>query len=345
MVSSTVENIVLAPRRVSAPVQAARILRGFRRRNILLVFSVFILLVIAGTGILAPWISPHNPARGRLEDQKLPPAWIGERTTTKTVVDFGQSPDQISISKAKRMQADVVLGDQIEVVIRGSGTTEFLLGTDHLGRDMLSRIIHGARISLIIASITLGVGGLIGTTLGLAAGYFGGWTDMFISRIIEIMLLFPSFFLILTLIGMIGPSIYIIMVVIGITGWPTIARLIRGEVLKQRAIDYTAAAQALGASHTRVIFRHILPNSLAPALVAAPFGIASAIITEAGLSLLGFGVQPPAPTWGVLLRLAYSNYSYWWLIVVPSVAIFCVVTVFNLIGGGLRDAMDPKLRQ
>ena len=167
---SALDNTVLAPRRISAPVHVTRVLRGFRRRNILLVFSVFVLLTIVATGISAPWISPHNPTRGELKNQKLPPAWIGERTTTKTVVDFGQSPDQISISKAKRINRDIELGDQIEVVIRGAGSTKFLLGTDHLGRDMLSRIIHGARISLIITAITLGVGGFIGTSLGLAAG-------------------------------------------------------------------------------------------------------------------------------------------------------------------------------
>ncbi len=157
-------------------------------------------------------------------------------------------------------------------------------------------------------------------------------------------MLFPSFFLILTLVAMIGPSIYIIMVVIGLTGWPSIARLIRGEVLKQRVIDYVAAARALGASHRRIIFRHILPNALCPALVAVPFGMADAIVTEAGLSLLGFGVRPPAPSWGNLLNSPTSNYTYWWLVVAPSLAIFLTMTLFNLVGSGLRDAMDPRLR-
>ena len=158
-------------------------------------------------------------------------------------------------------------------------------------------------------------------------------------------MLFPAFFLILTLVALIGPSIYIIMVVIGLTGWAGIARLIRGEVLKQRSIDYVAAARALGSSHGRIIFRHILPNAISPALVSAPFGIAGAIITEAGLSLLGFGVRPPTPSWGTLLQLGNSNYAYWWLIVVASTAMFLTVTVFNLVGSGLRDAMDPRLRK
>jgi peptide/nickel transport system permease protein len=223
------------------------------------------------------------------------------------------------------------------------GTVHWL-GTDNLGSDVLVRMIYGTRISLTIGFVAVGIYITIGVIVGAVAGYFGGPVDICISRVIEIVLLFPSFFLILTLVAMIGPSIYIIMVVIGLTRWATVARLIRGEVLKQRTIDYVAAARAMGASHARIIFRHILPNAISPALVAAPFGIASAIIVEAGLSLLGFGVQPPAPSWGTLLKLGSANYTYWWLVVVPSLAMFFTVTVFNLVGGGLRDAMDPRLR-
>lgn len=219
-----------------------------------------------------------------------------------------------------------------------------LLGTDNTGRDVLVRMLYGTRISMSVGFVAVGLYILIGVVVGAIAGYFGGFVDMFISRLIEVVLLFPAFFLILTLVAMIGRSIYIIMIVIGITSWPTIARLIRGEVLKQRSIDYTHAARALGSSDMRIIFRHILPNSLSPVMVAAPFGVASAIILEASLSLLGFGVQPPTPTWGILLRLAHGNYAYWWLIVIPSVAIFVTVTIFNLVGSGLRDAMDPRLR-
>lgn len=218
------------------------------------------------------------------------------------------------------------------------------LGTDDLGRDVLARMIYGTRISMTVGFVAVSLYVTIGVILGAIAGYFGGSIDILISRIIEIMLLFPSFFLILTLVAMLGPSILIIMFVIGITGWPTVARLIRGEVLKQRSLDYVQAARALGASHPRIIFRHIINNALSPALVAAPFGIASAIVTEAGLSLLGFGVRPPTPTWGTLLKLGSANYNYWWLVLVPSVAIFFCVTIFNLVGAGLRDAMDPRLR-
>ena len=220
-----------------------------------------------------------------------------------------------------------------------------LLGTDNGGRDVLMRMIYGSRISLTVGFVAVSIYVTIGVLVGAVAGYFGGWLDVLICRVIEIVLVFPAFFLILTLVALLSPSIYIIMVVIGLTGWPTVARLVRGEVLKQRTIDYAAAARALGASHLRILFRHILPNALSPVLVTIPFGIASAITTEANLSLLGFGVPPPAPSWGTLLQLAHGNNNYWWLIVVPSVAIFVCVTVFNLVGSGLRDAMDPKLRR
>jgi peptide/nickel transport system permease protein len=220
-----------------------------------------------------------------------------------------------------------------------------LLGTDDVGGDVLVKMIYGTRISLTIGFVAVGIYATIGILLGAVAGYFGGGPDIVISRLIEIVLLFPSFFLILTLVGLIGPSTYIIMVVIGFTSWPTIARLIRGEVLKQRSIDYVMAAKALGAPKLRIVFRHILPNAISPVMVAVPFGIADAIKTEAALSLLGFGVRPPTPSWGTLLRLGSQNYSAWWLVVIPSIAIFVTVTVFNLVGNGLRDAMDPRLRK
>ncbi len=218
------------------------------------------------------------------------------------------------------------------------------LGTDDSGRDVFTRILYGTRISMTIGVVAVSIYITIGIALGAAAGYFGGRVDMIISRVIEIVLLFPSLFLILTIVALIGPSIYVIMVVIGFTGWPTIARLTRGEFLRQRSIDYVAAARSLGASDLRVMFRHILPNALSPAFVAIPFGIVGAIITEATLSVLGFGVRPPAPSWGSILLIATSNYEKWWLTVFAGFSIFLTVTVFNLVGNGLRDAMDPRLK-
>ncbi len=219
-----------------------------------------------------------------------------------------------------------------------------LMGTDDSGRDVLVRLVYGTRISITIGIVAVSIYLTIGVCIGAIAGYFGGRIDMIISRVIEIVLLFPSFFLILTLVALIGPSIYIIMVVIGLTGWPTVARLTRGEFLKQRSIDYVAAARGLGAPDSRVIFRHILPNALSPAFVSAPFGIAGAIVTEATLSVLGFGARPPAPSWGAILNLSVQNYDQWWFTVFAGFSIFITMTVFNVVGNGLRDAMDPRLK-
>lgn len=219
-----------------------------------------------------------------------------------------------------------------------------LMGTDDSGRDVLTRLLYGTRISITIGVVAVSIYLTIGVCIGAVAGYFGGRVDMLISRFIEIILLFPSFFLILTLVALIGPSIYIIMVVIGLTGWPTTARLTRGEFLKQRSIDYVAAARSLGASNVRVMFRHILPNALSPAFVSAPFGIAGAIVTEATLSVLGFGARPPAPSWGAILNLSVQNYEKYWFTVFAGVSIFVTMTVFNVVGNGLRDAMDPRLK-
>ncbi len=219
-----------------------------------------------------------------------------------------------------------------------------MLGTNGTGMDVLTQMIYGTRIAMTIGLVAVSIYMAIGITAGALAGYFGGAVDIVISRIIETVLVFPAFFLMLILVAMFGPSIYMIMVVLGITGWPSVARLIRGEVLKQRSLDYTTAAQALGAKPGRIVFRHILPNSLGPALVSIPFGISSAIVYEASLSLLGFGIRPPAPSWGALLNEAHENYHNWWLVVFPASAVFLTVTVLNIVGNALRTRLDPKLR-
>ena len=217
------------------------------------------------------------------------------------------------------------------------------LGTDRLGRDVAAGMIHGARISLTIGLVVVAIQATVGLLLGGLAGYYGGWVDLVLSRLFELMLGIPTFFLILTVAAIFPPSIYILMVILGLTGWVGIARIIRSEFLKVRAQEFVAAAQSLGGSDLRVMVRHILPNAVAPVLVSMSFGVAGAILAESSLSFLGIGVPQHLVTWGSILAVARANTFAWWLAVYPGVAIFLTVTAYNLLGDGLRDALDPKI--
>lgn len=221
-----------------------------------------------------------------------------------------------------------------------------LLGTDDRGRDVLSRIIWGTRVSMSVGFIAEGIAVVLGILLGALAGYYGGKVDMLVLRLVEIWICVPSFFLVITVMAFLEPSIFNIMVVIGLTGWPGIARLVRGEFLKQKQQEYALAARAAGLNDRRIIFRHLLPNSLSPVFVSATFGVAGAILTESALSFLGFGVPPPTASWGEILKQSQSYVDFgWWLVAFPGIAVFITVVSFNLVGDGLRDALDPRLRQ
>jgi len=235
-----------------------------------------------------------------------------------------------------------------QVAFQAAPSRVHLLGTDSVGRDVLSRLIYAARVSLTVGVLAVAMYVVIGTAIGATAGYYGGKFDLILSRVMDVMLSFPPLIIILFAVSVFGrPSIWNVIIVLGLLGWPALARLVRGQFLALRDLEFVLAARASGASDARVVIRHMLPNALAPVLVAATFGMANAILIEAALSFLGMGVQPPTPSWGNMLTDAQSLTVLErmpWLWVLPGFMILISVLSINFMGDGLRDALDPSLR-
>jgi len=344
MVEQAAGRIVAAP---EAPLaRAARLLKRLRKMPVI---PTILLGIFLFAGITAPWIAPHDPELGDLRDRNIPPVWMNSETTVKTVVErlsISERATQINLRNARGLQPNVQLGDRIEVVTKAGGSTKFLLGTDHLGRDVLSRVIHGARISLIVASSVILVGITVGVTVGMLSGWYGGWVDEFFMRLVDIKLAIPTILLALVLVLALGQSFILIVGVLALTIWPRIARNVRAEVLSLKTADYVALARVAGASVPRIMTVHIFPGLINTLIVLTTLEIGVVILLEATLSFLGAGVPPPTPAWGSMVadgrdRLAAA----WWISTIPGVAILIVVMASNIFGDWLRDTLDPRLRQ
>lgn len=311
------------------------------RRNPLGVFSFSLILFLVLVGILAPLIAHEKPLIMKWEGRIYFPAlreypqfravdWQNPELQAEWAVYplVRQSPTRTMMSR--RLQPP---------------SREHLFGTDDKGMDVFARIIWGTRVSISIGIVSALIVLVIGTLMGSLAGYFGGKVDLLISRFIEIMMCFPTFFLILAVLAFLPPNIFNIMIVIGLTGWTGIARLVRGEVLKVRTLDYVRAARINGIPDRKIILSHVLPNAIMPALISATFQVSGAILVESSLSFLGFGVQPPQPTWGAIIQSAQRYVQTdvgMWLVWAPGIAIFITALAYILLGEAIRDAADPK---
>ena len=343
----------------------ARILRTVRRLRRLPLIPMFILSVLVFCGVTAHWISPHDPESGDLSDRIIPPAWQGAKLLPKTVVEkvaIGQNLREVRIGSAEFDEAkaaedaaaiargddvrEVGIGDTLIVEVRDAGSARFLLGTDGQGRDILSRIFHGARISLIIAGITLGVGGTIGTFMGLLAGYYGGLVDELIMRLVDIVLAVPLLLITLALVSAVGASFELIVGVLSLVIWPLFTRVVRGEVLQLKNMDYVALARISGANGLRIMVFHLFPGVFNTVIIIATLNVGVVILVEASLSFLGAGIQPPTPAWGVMVSDGQAVLGdAWWISTMPGLAIALTVIALNLFGDWLRDTLDPRLRQ
>ena len=291
------------------------------RRNRLAVISLFFICLLAVMALL----------------------WSGDPTPVENAGKLG--PLMKPLDSVRRFPYDPN-APVLEDMLKGP-SREHPFGTDQIGRDVMARILHGTRISMTVGLVAVGISMTIGITIGAVAGYFAGWIDTVLMRFVDVMMNFPRFFLVITVVALLDkPSYWWIIIVLGVTGWTGTSRLVRAEFLSLRERDFVTAIKALGAGHGRTMFKHMLPNGVAPVLVSATLGVAGAILTEAGLSFLGFGVQPPQATWGNILSEGRTYVlDAWWLTVFPGIAVLLTVLAFNLLGEGLRDALNPRLSE
>jgi peptide/nickel transport system permease protein len=310
--------------------------RRFRRSGLATAALLYVLFM-AAVALLAPLVANRKPLVHRTADGLRFPAFA-DYLVDDPDIDAPLAGTPVLRAPVPFSPNTVDLVQRLRPPGRGH-----LLGTDDLGRDILSRLIHGARVSLTVGFIATVIALIIGSLFGAIAGYYGGAADWIVSRMIEIVLCFPFLFLVLGIVALFKPSIYTIMIALGLTSWTSEARYIRGEFLRIRELDFAQAARASGARDARIIFRHLLPNALAPVIVSASFGVAVAILTESALSFLGLGVPLPTASWGSMLSQAHEHIEYaWWLILFPGLAIFTTVASFNLIGERFREALDPR---
>ncbi len=286
-------------------------------------FGLLIVIVLVVTAAIAPLVAPHDMQMQFSSATKVEPM------------------TRISWDEINERYSGIAEGR-----FKPARTNLFVLGTDKLGRDILTRIIYGAQISLIVGVLAEIIALLIGVTMGALAGYFGGLLDTILMRITDTFFAFPSLLLAIAILAIFEkPGLFTVFIALGIVGWTPIARIVRGQVLKVKEEDFVEAARAMGAGDARIILRHILPNSLAPIIVVGTLGIAGNILAEAGLSFLGLGVQPPTPSWGIMLAEGRNLITTSpWICVFPGLAILFTVLGFNLLGDGLRDALDPRLK-
>lgn len=312
-----------------------------------LFFMVWIILPCLAAGlwnvVVPPRIDRTDYKSGVLAaDASADSALVVFESVTWPLIPYGLDEDDISYKEGKPA---LFASDDKKSNKASPWNGPHWLGTDSIGRDVLCRMIWGGRVSLSVGIVAVSIYVSIGIVIGAVAGYFRGWADLIISRLIEIVICFPAFFLILTIVAFVGPSIFNIMIIIGLTGWTGIARLIRGEFLRLVNQEFVLAGRALGYSPSRLIFKHVLPNAMAPVLVSATFGVAGAILTESSLSFLGLGISAPTPSWGGMLSSGRDAiFRAPWLIWYPGLAIFITISCYNLVGEALRDASDPRLR-